>query len=93
MSENTIEELKALQDDAMHEMSRELEHLDDMRAQVESRMKVMGANEHSVRRDRKPEAQAGRSERGSRCVASTTPGGEGKQADHRDSQDPASPEI
>lgn len=43
MSENTIEELKALQDDAMHEMSRELEHLDDMRAQVESRMKVMGA--------------------------------------------------
>ena len=63
MNENTIEELKALQDDAMHEMSRELEHLDDMRAQVESRMKVMGATNI------------------------------GKQADHRDSQDLASPEI
>lgn len=45
MNENTIEELRAWQDDARHELTRELDRLDEKRAQIESSMKALDATD------------------------------------------------
>ena len=41
MDENTIEELKAWQDDARHELSRELSRLDEKRTEIENSLKAL----------------------------------------------------
>lgn len=45
MNENTIEELRAWQDDARHELTRELDRLDEKRAQIENSMKALDATD------------------------------------------------